>query len=1147
MRRRIVLGTTTRPRRSRCSRQARIELAKGNVQQATTLVMQAESTGASFAQGEDSPKFVRALCDASQRFAAGPQPGADPEAYKKGYAQFLMHQSYGLMRYQELALAAEMANRASALDAKFAANEAQPAQLLAQIEQASRQATPPSASLSAPPADELAQRKARAVSYLGRARMAMQSNDVKNAEYWAQMAVNERVPDESFQGGETRPWEVVLQINRMRNQMATGVVQAGGTQAANGQPYPVRSSVYQQGVDPTRNTPAQAIADGANQTGSDAMQLYDQGVAALQSGDRETALSFFREAWKYQEQLDPFARGQLQTKLTMLAGPVAPRQVPQAGGAQPLGGGQGSQIEQLTNEQELLRQKLIRQITQEERDAAKQSVTDPVGALNRLQRLNENIQGEELLDANARRQLSMLLGNSITQLKGYIEQNRAMIENNEANQRIEEQVALDRQRLVQVQDKVKELVDNFNSLMEEQRFSEAEVVAKQAHELAPELPVVQTLLWKSRFARQMASNMALRERKQVSFVDALASVEESSEPYDDRVPMNFNGARRWQELSDRRMRLFGEENAQMTPEELEIRRKLKERVNVKFSEAPLAEVLDTICGLADIPHFIDPRGLKNEGVDTSVPVSINLSHHPISVQSALDLILSQYNLGWVIENEVLKITTSAAKKTKTKTVVYSVADLVIPIPNFVSGYNVGLPSAIREAHMALGYGGGQASTGLPLQFAQQDLQPTGVNGSVLAQMGRSGMIPSMGRGAQQQQFTPGPGGMGGAALADFDTLIELITSTIDPESWLEAGGEGDIREFPTNLSLVIRQTLEVHEQIAQLLEQLRKLQDLQITIEVRFITLNDNFFERIGIDFDFNVDDNSLISASNGVAALPDDIGPRVGFGLNQFGNPTADLDYQFRQDSFAATVPQFGGFDVGTAANFGFAILSDIEVFFLLQAAQGDTRTNVLQAPKVTLFNGQNASVQDQVQRPFVTSIIPVVGDFAAAHQPVITVLSEGTSLSVQGVVSSDRRFVRLTLVPFFSQIGEVRTFTFDGTSTSTSGSNVLDADGNPIAQENSESVTQGTTVQLPSFGFTTVSTTVSVPDGGTVLLGGIKRLREGRNERGVPMLSKMPYINRLFRNVGIGREAQSLMMMVTPHIIIEEEEENKLLGGTP
>ena len=90
------------------------------------------------------------------------------------------------------------------------------------------------------------------------------------------------------------------------------------------------------------------------------------------------------------------------------------------------------------------------------------------------------------------------------------------------------------------------------------------------------------------------------------------------------------------------------------------------------------------------------------------------------------------------------------------------------------------------------------------------------------------------------------------------------------------------------------------------------------------------------------------------------------------------------------------------------------------------------------------------------------------------------------------------------------------------------------------------GTTVQLPEFQFVSVTTTVSVPDGGTVLLGGIKRLREQRNEAGVPLLSKVPYVNRLFKNVGIGRETDSLMMMVTPRIIIQEEEEERL-GVTP
>ena len=153
-------------------------------------------------------------------------------------------------------------------------------------------------------------------------------------------------------------------------------------------------------------------------------------------------------------------------------------------------------------------------------------------------------------------------------------------------------------------------------------------------------------------------------------------------------------------------------------------------------------------------------------------------------------------------------------------------------------------------------------------------------------------------------------------------------------------------------------------------------------------------------------------------------------------GSPTtfsSDLDIPFTQGNYALTMPQFGGFDPSAGATLGFAILSDIEAYFFIQAAQGDTRSNVLQAPKVTLFNGQQAYVSDTSQSPFVISVIPVVGDFAAAQQPVIVVLSEGTFMTVQAVVSNDRRFVRLTVVPFFSKIGDVKTFQFTGSTTTT------------------------------------------------------------------------------------------------------------------
>jgi len=85
---------------------------------------------------------------------------------------------------------------------------------------------------------------------------------------------------------------------------------------------------------------------------------------------------------------------------------------------------------------------------------------------------------------------------------------------------------------------------------------------------------------------------------------------------------------------------------------------------------------------------------------------------------------------------------------------------------------------------------------------------------------------------------------------------------------------------------------------------------------------------------------------------------------------------------------------------------------------------------------------------------------------------------------------------------------------------------------------------VQLPEFNFSTVNTTVTAPDGGTVLLGSINRVAEGSTDRGVPLLGKVPGLNRLFKNRGIGREVGARNFTVNPRIIILEEEEQRQVG---
>ena len=138
--------------------------------------------------------------------------------------------------------------------------------------------------------------------------------------------------------------------------------------------------------------------------------------------------------------------------------------------------------------------------------------------------------------------------------------------------------------------------------------------------------------------------------------------------------------------------------------------------------------------------------------------------------------------------------------------------------------------------------------------------------------------------------------------ADFGTLIDLITSTVDPASWSCVGGRGTITTVPTNLRLVIEQTARVHQEITELLEQLRGLQDVQVTVETKFLGLPERLFELIGKDF----------PGADG---------------------PAGDGSVFARQ---------------------GWIRVSEEVAARLLSACQGDDRAEILQSPKLTLFNGQ-------------------------------------------------------------------------------------------------------------------------------------------------------------------------------------------------
>jgi hypothetical protein len=85
---------------------------------------------------------------------------------------------------------------------------------------------------------------------------------------------------------------------------------------------------------------------------------------------------------------------------------------------------------------------------------------------------------------------------------------------------------------------------------------------------------------------------------------------------------------------------------------------------------------------------------------------------------------------------------------------------------------------------------------------------------------------------------------------------------------------------------------------------------------------------------------------------------------------------------------------------------------------------------------------------------------------------------------------------------------------------------------------------ISPPTYTAIRLQTTVTVPDGGSVTLGGYDQLSEGRSEFGVPGLSRVPYLGRGFRNVGYGRSVISRRVSVSVRVIDLHEEEYRQTG---
>ncbi len=609
----------------------------------------------------------------------------------------------------------------------------------------------------------------------------------------------------------------------------------------------------------------------------------------------------------------------------------------------------------------------------------------------------------------------------------------------------------------------------------------------------------------------------------------LMDVLESAIPWHEEL----NYPKNWNEIISRpTRRVPGTEGRSGVDPKLQS--KLDQPMRIEFNGDPFDAVIERLADAGGVNISVDWGDLSAASIDPKSPVRLRLNH-PVPMGTALREVLDQVSgahtdLGYLPIEGVVKVATRDRLDRHVFEEVYDVKDLLMPIPNFDDAPSMDINDSLAFA--------------------------------------RAGDVRSTSSG---QAIYPRGYGEYDAERVDEDAnqLVSLIRQTIDPDSWRANNGTvGSITEI--NGQLVITQTPTGHGRIGGLLSKLREQRAIQVAVESRFITVQSNYLEEMGMDldiilnagnagFDFleNPDNrgNTLFDPILGSRLLLPRSFSRVGFTPSTpgVGNALAASSANPLVQPFNAPglVPQRGNSSgSGTpipilnnilqitdpggltsdlpgsfAGNptlqpafslFG-SFLDNIQVDFLVRATQADSRTSLLTAPRLVLFNGQRAWVAVVNQQSFVSSLQPIVN--ATGQQPLVRTIETGAVLDAQVTVSSDKRYVTMTIRPSVGRLLGIQTFAF------TSGANAG----------------EGSFVQLPNISRQVIRTTVTVPDGGTLLVGGQKLAQEIDVESGVPILSKIPIFKRLYSSKTLVKDEQVLLILIKPKILIQSEAEQE------
>jgi general secretion pathway protein D len=377
--------------------------------------------------------------------------------------------------------------------------------------------------------------------------------------------------------------------------------------------------------------------------------------------------------------------------------------------------------------------------------------------------------------------------------------------------------------------------------------------------------------------------------------------------------------------------------------------------------------------------------------------------------------------------------------------------------------------------------------------------------------------------------------------------------------------------WPHSGTLIVRNTQDNLDMVDALVDQANSSAPKQVSIESKFVEINQNNAKELGFDWllgPFSL--NGKVFGAGGTASngVPVD---QANFPFNNNGVPIGQnpVTSGNRSGDFAISanaldallIPGLGQVAGVAPSMFGLAgVFTNPQFQVVIRALNQKKGIDLLSAPSVTTKSGQRAIIEVirelRYPRTYTAPQVPSISSStstvigASTTVPVVVTpttpqdwetRNTGVTLEVEPVVGGDATTIDLNLIP---QVVEFEGFINYGSPINAVGVNTVA--GISISQP--VQLTPNI-INQPVFSTRKVTTSVSVYDGQTVVLGGLMREDVQKTEDKVPIIGDIPLVGRAFRTNTEQHTKKNLVIFVTARIItpagvpLNEEEEEGLL----